>query len=460
MYASLKNIAIADRFLRRPPIFYGLAMKQIRAIEQSSAADRRALQAARVARTLSQARSLAGYADIPGSGVLTDWPILTKHHIQGRENDYAEKSLYPALYAQTGGTTGEPLRIKRSVPGISFEQAMVDYLCAQTGHDARSARSATLKGDVLDPAIIASGRYWYDVGSRKRVYSSLQLGPQSADAYRRSFADYAPEILFCYPSSADALVKHVGETNGIRIPLVFSSSEVLHDGIRERLRAAFQCDVVDYYGHAERLVAAWNYNGEGYRFLPSYGHVELLPNGDGLARIIATTVRSNGQVFVRYDTGDLARVGTEDPEILEQMSLGLRPFDGIVGRDSEYIDLPDGKRVFVLNHIARGVAGANSVQVHYDGASTVDLYIVPGTAFSMATCEQILRNFHDRFPSGISARLWTVAAPVREPNGKAPVLLRRPQIPQDRSQATLWFDPAPMAVDDDGAPKRSDQEAA
>jgi len=339
------------------------------------------------------------------------------------------------MLCRTGGTTGEPLRMKRSIAGIAFEQAIVDFLCEQAGFDARMARSATLKGDVLDPALIAAGRYWYDVGARKRVYSSLQLGQSTATAYRRSLLEYQPEILYCYPSAADALVNQLGDNSGVRIPLVFSSSEVLHAGVRQRVQAALDCRVIDFYGHAERLVAAYSEDGETYRFLPSYGHVELLPAGDGLARIIATSLRSNGQLLVRYDTGDLARVGTADAAALEQISLGLAPFFGIVGRDSEYIDLPDGKRIFVLNHIARGVEGANSVQVHYDGSLGVDIYVVPGKTLSDATCEQILRNFRDRFPATIGATIRMVSAPVREPNGQAPVLLRRPILPPERSVA-------------------------
>lgn len=434
MYSVLKNISIADRFLRRPPGFYAAAARQIRSIENSPPpAERHAMQEERIARAHARARKLPGYAGAPASSVLQDWPVLTKSAIQGREEDFAEKSLYPAPWARTGGTTGEPLRMKRSIAGIAFEQAIVDFLCEQAGFDARTARSATLKGDVLDPALISAGRYWYDVGARKRVYSSLELASSTAAAYRNSLLEYAPEILFCYPSAADALVNQLGEGSGVRIPLVFSSSEVLHAGVRQRVQAALDCRVIDFYGHAERLVAAFSRDGESYRFLPSYGHVELLPAGDGLARIVATSLRSNGQLLVRYDTGDLARVGTADAAALEQISLGLKPFHGIVGRDSEYIDLPDGKRIFVLNHIARGVDGANSVQVHYDGSLGVDIYVVPGKTFGNETCAQILQNFRARFPANISATIWAVAAPVREPNGKAPVLLRRPLLPPERS---------------------------
>ncbi|MDP4594372.1 MAG: hypothetical protein NWT00_07395 [Beijerinckiaceae bacterium] len=388
---------------------------------------------------MHRAQRLPGYAGTSYGNNLQSWPILTKSQILGRERDFAEHSFYPAPYAETGGTTGEPLRVARSISTIAFEQALVDHLCAQMGINARTARVAMLKGDFIDPSQIEKHQFWSDTGSKKRIYSSLHISPETAEVYRQSLLDFAPDILFCYPSSVDTLVKYLGQDSGVRIPLVFSSSEVLHDEARVRVRQALYCNVIDLYGHAERLAAAYSINGGGYCFLPSYGHVELIPVGDGLARIIATTLRPGGQIFIRYDTGDLAQVPSQDPAILEQIGLGLIPFNGIVGRDSEFVDLPDGRRIFSLNQIPRGADGANTVQLHYNGSDAVDIYIVPGNQFNVRTCERIQENFYRKFPESITANIWKVATPVREPNGKAPVLLRDPQLPQQRAAVCQWL---------------------
>jgi len=447
VYNALKNMAFADRILPRPPFLYSRERRRI-AQPAETFERQKANQIHRLNIILARARRLRGYAGMPVEDELQNWPILTKQAILGHEHEFAEHTFYPAPHAETGGTTGQPLRVKRTIEGIACEQALVDHLAALVGVHVRTARAAMLKNDNVKISSIEDGRYWFDVGQRKKIYSSSHIDAHSAQAYRRSLLDYAPDILFCYPSSADTLAKYLGNYSGVRIPLVFSSSEVLHADARKRIAAAFQSNIIDFYGHAERLVAAYSINGGGYRFIPYYGYVELVPEGEGLARIIVTSLRPGGQIFVRYDTGDLARVPTQDPEILEQIGLGLIAFDGIVGRDCEYIDLPGGRRMFMPNHIARGVQGANSIQFQFDGESTVDIYIVPGEAFSASTVEQIQDNFHCKFPSHISPRIWTIASPLREPNGKAPVLLRNPEIPEKRSriglspQATTDWQPA------------------
>ncbi|MCC2099066.1 MAG: hypothetical protein KDJ29_19410 [Hyphomicrobiales bacterium] len=437
MFNKFKTIECTDRFLRRVPGFYAQALRQFDTLENSDPAERQAIQDQRIAATLRRAIRLPGYANAPLSERLEDWPILTRADIQGCEKQYATRTFYPAPKAETGGTTGQPLRIKRSIPGIAFEQAVIDRLCANVGIDPYKARVAMLKADNLDPALTGAGRYWMDIGTTKRIYSSHHICARTADVYRHSLQEFQPDILFCYPSSAELLIRTLGEDCGIKIPLVFTSSDILLPETHDLIRRALQCDNIDFYGHAERIVAAYNVNGGEYRFLPSYGHVELIPCGDGIARVVATTLRQQGQIFVRYDTGDIARIASSDADYLRQVSLGLASFSGILGRDNEFIELRDGRRIFMVNTIARGADGASSLQMHYDGSDQIDLYVVPGPEFSEATCRHILNGFRQKFPSSIHPRLWTVPSRVREPNGKAPVLLRKPCVPQHRQSVDL-----------------------
>ncbi|MGE3643109.1 MAG: hypothetical protein AB7F96_04575 [Beijerinckiaceae bacterium] len=412
-------------------------MSALKAMDALQPADLRAEQERRLREVLDIARTLKGYARTGTGGRLETWPILTKQDILGHEDDFAIGTLYPSPHAETGGTTGQPLRMKRSVANIAFEQALIDWLCLKAGIDWRTARTAFLKGDTIKPALIAAGRYWADVGDKKRIYSSHHITAATIEVYRRSLIDYAPDILFCYPSSLESLSQHLGEHSGVRIPLVFSSSETLHPSTLSLARDRLSAQVLDYYGHSERIVSAYSFNGEPYRFIPAYGHAELIPCGEGLARIVATTVRPRDQIFIRYDTGDIARVGSDDPIILQAIGLGLRPFSGIDGRDNEFVELEDGRRIVGINQIARGAYGASSVQLHRIAPTAIDIYIVPAENFGPETGVCVLDNFYLKFPPAILAHLWLVNAPLREPNGKAPILLRRPVLPDTRTPLRL-----------------------
>ncbi|MGE3245804.1 MAG: hypothetical protein AB7F96_16905 [Beijerinckiaceae bacterium] len=434
MFEALKHNPFIDRLLRRVPPFYGRAMKQLNSFEAMDFTARSAHHDEALQAVLARARKLPGYPGAPASDCLQDWPILTKQHLLGRERLYAVKGLAPRPSGETGGTTGQPLKVKRTLKNIVFEQAVVDHLCATRGVNAATARIAVLRGNSIPDGPGGKSIHWIDEGQRKRIYNAHRLGPETAQLYIESMREYAPDILFCYPSALATLAANANRLDGLRIPLIYSSSEVLQTETAERARDVFGADILDFYGHAERIACAWSLNGGGFRFLGSYGHIELMPCGDGRARIIATSLDPNGQIFVRYDTGDIAVTGTEDRQTLQRMALGLLPFHGIEGRDNEFIELHDGRRVIGLNHIPRGATGAMRVQLHHAAENLVDIYVTPGPDFGPATLDTISTNFYAKLPAHVEARFWTVDKPVTETNGKAPLLLRRPAVPAARSR--------------------------
>lgn len=429
MYDRLKHIAPLNNALRRPPVLYARAIRTLKAVSCMSAEMRARWQDRQIARVLAAARSLPGYRQNPGSGTLPSWPVMSKQQMLGAEAGFRNTGIMPLVPASTGGTTGQPMRLKRSIRAIAFEQAMIDWYCARAGLDLRSARTAVLRGDSIVPAGRVAPPFWVDEGPARRIFSAHHIAPATGSAYAQALRAFAPDVLFCYPSSLASLLAAISGED-IRIPFIFCSSEMLDTPTLEAARARLGARVIDFYGHAERLVAAFSIDGQDWRFVPAYGHIELLPDSDGLARIIATSLRTDGQIFVRYDTGDLARVPSHDPAVLRDIALGVAPFGGIEGRSSECVDLPGGRRIIGLNHIPRDVTGTASVQLFQSSPSIMDIFIVPAAPGALPDTGQLTANFRAKFPAEICAHMHLVARPVREPNGKAPLLLRKPQAPE------------------------------
>ncbi len=426
MFEKLKHIPLANAMLRRPPGFYRAARRLLANAADMTPATLDAWRRQKLSLILENARKLPGYAGAPRTDDLSAWPVLAKGAILGREGDFATSSFLPSVPAATGGTTGQPMKLARTWRSVAFEQAVIDHLCANCGIEPAKARIAILRGDSIKPASDMTPPYWIDEGLKRRIFSAHHLSRENIAHYRAALTEFAPEILFCYPSSLATLVNLLDEDCSVKIPLVFASSEMLPLATLQRARKVLSADVIDFYGHAERIACAWSLNGEGYRFLPAYGYMELLPAGEGLARIVATSLNPQGQIFVRYDTGDLARVPSQDPCILEEIARGIRTFEGIEGRDSEFVDLPGGRRIIGLNHIPRGVSGAASIQVHHNAAEEVTLYVTPSASPANLGVDQLIANFRQKFPAHIKARIVFVERPVRERNGKAPLLLRTP----------------------------------
>jgi phenylacetate-CoA ligase len=426
---KLKHTALTDRLLRRPPGLYDAAKRTIALVDGYSDTQRAAWISAQLKKTLVSARKLPAYRNAPASDDLGDWPILTKPDLMGRENTLVTPGLFPKSPGATGGTTGQPMRVARNQSGVAFEQATLDTLCLKAGVDLASARVAVLRGDSIKPPSDTTPPFWIDEGPRRRIFSAHHLSAASIGAYTQPLCDYAPDALFCYPSSLANLLNLLGG-DAPQIRLVFASSEMLSDDTATLATRKLGARVINYYGHAERIVAAADIDGAGMHFLPAYGHVELIPDGEGVAKIVATSLWDHGQLFVRYETGDRVRVPSHDPQTLAQIARGSLPFAGVEGRDSEFVELAGNRRIIGLNHIPRDVVGAASIQLFHAGENALDIFIVPNADFGEHTKAVISANLALKFPKDVTARFVLVDGPVREPNGKAPLLLRRPILPR------------------------------
>ena len=138
----------------------------------------------------------------------------------------------------------------------------------------------------------------------------------------------------------------------VQIPSVLTSSEVLKREAWILARETLGCDLADYYGQAERVNFAYALELRSYRFLHSYGLVELRPFASdhlsdagqgGLFEIVGTTFWNDLMPLVRYRTGDLVRLPDDwGAREIEEVTLGLRSFSGVLGRE-QTTRLPDGR---------------------------------------------------------------------------------------------------------------------
>ena len=135
---------------------------------------------------------------------------------------------------------------------------------------------------------------------------------------------------------------------------MLTSSEVLKPEGWALAQKVLGARICDYYGQSERIALAYAYAPREYRFLAGYSYVEFIPH-DGqscrrahpirLYEIVGTSFWNSLMPLVRYRTGDLIRLpATWGAAELEELSLGLRSFPGILGREQEVMVCPSGVR--------------------------------------------------------------------------------------------------------------------
>jgi phenylacetate-CoA ligase len=429
-----KRLVAGETLVRRNPLWYPRAARIFARLAAAPLEERRGFTWRRLARVLAAA-ARTPYGRRAGATAIDAWPLLDPATVRESPCDVVRATRF-ALPAATGGTTGVPLPLWRSLRSVAIEQAAIDHVLRGHGIDPSRARVAVLRGDdVKDPADRAPP-YWVDVQrGRRRVFSSNHLARDTAPAFAEALGEFRADWWWVYPTSLEALVRLAGEASlGLRVPLVLSSSEVLALGVRETAARALGAVVVDTYGQAERVAFAWSDAPGVYRFLPGYAHVELLPRpdaGEGWRyEIVGTPLWNECMPLVRYRTGDLIETPAPlDEAAREALALGLLPFAGVIGRDGDILVAPDGTRLTGIDHFHRGVERIRRIQVVHESPLRVRIRVIRAPGFGDEDRASLLANARRKLPPSMQVEVEFVEALERTPHGKTPFVIRRPGVP-------------------------------
>ncbi len=429
--ARAKASAILNDQLRYNPLYYGRVRTTLQEHESFNRTQRQQVSDQLVRRTLRWAKAAGG-----GRGKTTDissWPVLEKSKLRDAGAEFVRRR-FVSIPAATGGTTGLPIRLWRSLQNIAAEQAFTDHSLTTTGHSFRTARIAVLRSDNIKAPSDHKPPFGKVVSNGQRlILSSQHLRPETVAWYIDALTDFAPDLLWIYPSAGEFLAR-IMVTQGldVKIPYILSSSEILHTPAREFMADAFGAQIIDSYGQAERVALAVSHRADEFFFHPAYGHVELRPlpidaaNGTAMAEIIGTGHWNKAMPLIRFRTGDQAIYAADySNKDLALASLGLKPILGIVGRDSDYLISPRGEVIVAINTLPRDIKHILRLQIIQEDPHTVCFRVLSAPGFSLEDRQHLMENARLKLPPDMAVRIEEVAELVRLPSGKAPYIIRR-----------------------------------
>ena len=425
---KLKLLRFGDFAVRRNPLYYAAAREKLDSLERAGLEERRAWTARRLAEALWAARHTPYGKRVRGTRELASWPLLEKTAVRAEPGAFVASRLL-ASRASTGGTSGAPLPLVRSLPSVVFEQACIDRMIASMGADPARSRVAVLRGDnVKDPSDFSPPYWKFAAGERRMILSSNHLNTATAPRYADALEAFQPDVLWAYPTALESLCLNLKRAHRrLALPRVLTSSEVLHPAVWRLATETLRCRLVDYYGQAERVAFAWADSAGAYRFLPGYAHVELLPAGEeGLYEIVGTSLWNRSMPLVRYRTGDLLKINSKSD--FENITLGIATFPGVLGRDSDILLSPDGVRLTGIDHFQRDVANLVRIQVIQESAAEVRVLVLGSDAFGERDEAQLLANVRRKLPASMRVRIERVAALERTSLGKVPFVIHRPAV--------------------------------
>ena len=356
-------------------------------------------------------------------------PSLTKQDMQQHFNDLTSTEIADSqkLYITTGGSTGVPVGFHLQ-KGVSRpkEQAFLEANWRRAGY-ADKARLALIRGHVTDSRardnIIA-----HDATRNWLMLSSYHLTDERIPEYLEALENFQPDFLNIYPSAALQLAEYLQRHDQRwRTPLqgVLCGSEQLTLSQKRLLEGVFQCRVLRWYGHAERVVlAAEGTYSDLFYFWPHYGFVEFgEPDGDGLREVIGTTFHNMAMPLVRYRTGDFVRLAKPDA----RREYAWPAVEEISGRGQEFLVTGSGRRISLtaFNMHDAIFDGLYAVQFFQSEQGVAEFRYIPSPEFHASRLPQIEDGIRRKLGDDFRLVLREVGEVEKTPRGKQTWLISR-----------------------------------
>ena len=301
-------------------------------------------------------------------------PIVNKEIIKSKKlsliyNNISSKELIPA---NTGGSTGEPLKLYRSKKENAQEYAYLDYYIGKAlgRFNLFNCRKVIIRGETPENKLVK--RYGCNL-----VVSSNLLSEDNINEVVRIVESFKPTLIHAYPSS---LLKYINLSvcctcvDRAAVELVLTSSECITSSQLNLISDFFRCHTLDLYGNSERSSLAININNQSYDFDMSYGYTELSKGG----LILSTKLLDSPMPLIRYDCGD--QYVKDDIRSFSIMSLQLAK---IGGRSSEMLVGSDGNKIPVVSII---------FGVHYGFFDCINDFSIVQTENGIINIEYVARE--------------------------------------------------------------------
>lgn len=352
---------------------------------------------------------------------IREIPPLTRNDIQNNTDELVTSQLSKdQLYkSSSSGTTGIPITYYEDKRGISAGVAAGYFAYSLSGWQPGDKSlhiwgnptsvehwkkvSSTLKRILKNQTNIASTEF-NDPENLKRLYDYVYKNNfTSIDGYTTAIYELARFI------DSNKLLK-------LSSKFVFTTAENLTEIQKEVIQNNIG-PVSDLYGCGEiNGIAIQPINEDKYFIIEPHVYVEVEENVGTYKNILVTDLDNYSMPLIRYKVGDLID-GLDEPD--EKQILKYSYFKRVLGRDSDIIDLPNGKKILPVNIVGgtlfRKIGGVLKHKVVWHGGELM-FYFEVSPVFNKEKAMQLIQNEFKDF--GIVIRIEIVEKLLPGKNGK------------------------------------------
>ena len=266
-------------------------------------------------------------------------PFITKDIIQNNLDLFSTKGSRDRYKVSTGGSTGVPLSFYNSKKFRTIEDCFINSIWSQFYPSMKRKTARTiLRGGVI------AGNLKYDPLFGLRL-SSRDVTPDIVHKFILAIDEFKTPIFHVYPSSLYVVAKLM-LSNGIDRPkhkfkMICFGSEPLYNFQIDTINKVFDEPRCFWYGSTEKVVLAGNCSGnDNFHIYPQYGVTEIIKTDNKVAtegevgEIVGTSFWGLDTPFIRYKSGDMARVGGES---CESCGRDYQLLESVEGRIQEFV---------------------------------------------------------------------------------------------------------------------------
>jgi phenylacetate-CoA ligase len=329
------------------------------------------------------------------------------------------------LHGHTSGTTGSPLGLWYDRETCWQTNAVDQRQKIWAGMTGREWLGVLL-GRIVVPLKQRRPPYWRANHVHKQVwFSSFHMSSENLPLYVSEIRRRGLRFLEGYPSTLYILASQVLSRRD-RLPMqaVLTSSETLHQIQRDTIEKAFECQIFDFYGLAERVAFAGECQShDGLHLAEEFAYIEVVDDEgqvvpDGTPGfLVGTSLHNRAMPMIRYRTSDVTSIRTDPCPC----GRTLRRIEPIRTKAEDVVVTPDGRMISpsVLTHPFKPLESVTKSQIIQEQLDWIRVLVVSGSAaLPEAERSHLLTALRDRLGDGIRVEIEEVDDITPEPSGK------------------------------------------
>lgn len=363
----------------------------------------------------------ANWQDFIGDHAFLELPIVGKEEVRDNIDAFVPRGRRKGdSFVQTSGTSGAPLRFPVS-SDFEAEQWAV-WWRYRSWYGVGLQTWCGLFASA--PVVHRGGRTLWRVNypGREVRFSIYHITRATARQYLEALAAYRISWVHAHASALSLLARCAKEERlqGLFQPkLVTVGASNLERWESDCIAEVFGVSPRQHYGLAEGVANISECPAGSLHVDEDFSHVEFVANSSGHTEIVGTPFANTAFSLLRYRTGDLAVV---DRGACQCGRWG-RVVESLDGRVSDFLVLPDGRRLTALSTIFSGIHGLAAAQIYQNSNGELIVRYVPSDGWDNESINLISKRLNARAGFALPVQYAEVADVVRSSKGKVRLVI-------------------------------------